>query len=96
MNSKVLILIIITLCSATALWFIFKFVLPPQKWSAGLVSPVVDKFSESKKTPAPTPKPTPKAFEFNESINLEDELETINPGIKESDFAQLQSVVQDL
>ncbi len=36
--------------------------------------------------PSPSPSPTTKQFKFDKSTNLQKELDSINPEIKDSDF----------
>lgn len=39
--------------------------------------------------PSLLPSPTPKQFKFDSSTNLKQELETVNPQVLDSDFAEL-------
>lgn len=52
-------------------------------------------FSQNSK-PTLTPTPTPIVFHFNKSTNLQQELESINPEVLDSDFDSLKKTINQL
>lgn len=68
----------------------------PLKEQAKLVSPDIFRKLTTQTTPTPIPTPTIKQFKFDASTNLEVELETVNPEVKENDFDELKNLTDSL
>ena len=95
MRSKKIIIITIIII-ITVIFLMAKFVLAPQGWQPNLVSPgSVGKVAQ-KVEPTITPTPKPKQFEFDSSTNLEQELESVNPAVRDSDFDQLKILIKEI
>jgi hypothetical protein len=45
---------------------------------------------------SPTPSPTPRSFEFNEEADLEEELNLVNPEVKQEDFSNLTNLIKSI
>lgn len=63
------------------------FSFPPLGWKAELVNPMG--FKSVSPTPVAStlvPVPSPKTFEFNNSTDLKEELQKVNPEVLDSDF----------
>ena len=60
------------------------FVLPLGKQGTSLISPSFKKIVTE--SPTPIPSPTPRQFQFDQSTDLNEELDSINPQVLDSDF----------
>ena len=85
------IIIIITVISLTA-----KFVLAPRGFQTNLVSPEIFGKVIQRAEPTITPAPKPKQFKFNSSTSLEQELDSVNPVVHDSDFEQLKILIKEI
>ena len=81
---KIMLIVTITFIS---LIVINIFVLTPLGWKVNLINPMGQgsQNSDETLTPASTPN-APKTFNFDNSTDLEAELEKVNPQILDSDF----------
>ena len=43
-----------------------------------------------------TPTPAPKTFQFDSSTNLNQELDSVNPEVKDDDFEKLQQIIESI
>ncbi|MBI2020795.1 hypothetical protein HYS94_05300 [Candidatus Daviesbacteria bacterium] len=85
MNKKILLLVTFLIIIVGIWWFLMG----QGDKTKGLVSPQLPKiFNKSTPIPEPTAVPpnAPKTFQFDESTDLEAELEKINPQVLDSDF----------
>lgn len=93
MNKK---FIIVTMIILSAVFTIFILTKSAGDGKEALVSPAKKIFSRSTPAPASTPFPIPQTpsynppteIHYNSATDLKQELETINPEVLESDFAE--------
>lgn len=88
-NLFTIILIIVLMGAFVAIgYFIFSSQNPSK-----LVSSVTGSINQK---PSPTPTPTPIIYNFNSSTDLKSELDSINPEILDTDFADLKKITSNL
>jgi hypothetical protein len=85
---KKVVIVIVLLITGYVLFFI------AEGGTKNLVSPGLG--INIKKTTTPTPSPTPRSFDFNEESNLEEELNSVNPEVREEDFFDLTNLIKSL
>lgn len=86
--TKTAILIIIFLVLGSASFLFTKSIVNIDKV---IVKPEAENSVLQKPTPLPSPNSTP--FKIDPGINLSEELETVDPGILETDFSELESLI---
>ncbi len=86
---------IITVIIIIIIIFLGAKVMTPRGWQTKLVSPG---FLGLGKQQIPTPSPTPsiKQFKFDSSSILDQELESVNPEVKDSDFEELKKLIEQI
>ena len=92
MRSKFLIGISLIIVVGAGLYFVF----PHFKWEGRLVSPEIFGKVMQKVEPTITTNPKPKQFKFDSSTNLEQELDSVNPKVHDSDFEQLKILIKEI
>lgn len=101
MKNRVLILSV----AGAALLFVGGFLILQRNPSSNLVSTKFSSLVPGKNTssskpdpvkPLPSPTPTPVVFHFDKSTDLKNELEQIDPQVKNSDFQNLDQILSTL
>lgn len=80
------------LVTAVIITILLGFIKTSNNEAEKLVSPGID--MPVRETPTPTP--TPAQFFYNSSTNLKDELDTVNPEVKSTDFQNLKAPLPSL
>lgn len=68
----------------------------PKEQPKELITPTKTNSISLKVTPTPTPAPTPVVFQFNNSTDLNKELNTVNPQVLNSDFEKIDKILPSL
>lgn len=96
-NKLVTVALLLILIGILSLLGIFVFKKPNAQ---GLINPagrtIIQQITNQKITPTLIQTPTPIKFNFNESTDLESELDSINPEVLDSDFENLKTTVTNL
>lgn len=96
-NELITILLLLILIAIFALFgnFLFRG-LNSQKLTSPNGKTILPQISKQTFTPTLTPAPTPIIFHFDKSTNLQTELDSINPQVKDSDFDTLKTITTSL
>ena len=95
MRSKSIIIIIVIII-ITVIFLAGKFVLVPRGFHTNLVSPEIFGKVMQKVEPTITLTPKPRQFKFDSSTDLELELESVDPAVRDSDFDQLKLLIKEI
>lgn len=90
--SKIIITIIITVILIGGSFLLFKNGFG-KKEVLSTPDTLVDKMEVSVQDPTPTPIPIPVSTKLDYKIDLNKELENVNPEVLDSDFSELQSLI---
>ncbi|OGE44356.1 hypothetical protein A3B45_03700 [Candidatus Daviesbacteria bacterium RIFCSPLOWO2_01_FULL_39_12] len=88
---KIIFIIIITIILSAGLFLLFK-----GKFISQKSSPTSKVYSEDLVEVTPTPTPIPTPYKIDYKMNLNGELESVNPQVLDEDFSDLESLVKSI